>query len=78
MGSINITVPGNMKLEYKLENSEVIDRIIQLIKSATTKRRTKIKQEDDNIVGIWKDRFPENMSSEMIQKELRTTTWKRY
>jgi hypothetical protein len=79
MGSINITVPGDLKLEYKLENTEVIEKIIRIIKDTGKKKKTKKKHGDnDIIVGMWKDRFPENMSSEMIQKELRIATWKRF
>jgi len=78
MGSINITVPGDINLEYKIENNEVIEKIIQLIKGIGEKKKTKKYQGDDDIVGIWENRFPGNISSEMIQKDLRITTWKRY
>jgi len=78
MGSINITVPGDINLEYRIENNEVVEKIIQLIKGTGEKRKTGKYQGDDDIVGIWKNRFPENMSSEMIQKDMRITTWKRY
>jgi hypothetical protein len=78
MGSINITVPGDINLEYKIENNEVVEKIIQLIKGTGEKKKTSKYQGDDDIVGIWKNRFPENMSSEMIQKDMRITTWKRY
>jgi hypothetical protein len=78
MGSINITVPGDINLEYKIENNEVVEKIIQLIKGTGEKKKTGKYQEDDDIVGIWENRFPGNMSSEMIQKDLRITTWKRY
>jgi hypothetical protein len=78
MGSINITVPGDLKLEYKLENTEVIEKIIRIIKDTGKKKKTKKTHGDNDIVGMWKDRFPENMSSETIQKELRTATWKRF
>jgi hypothetical protein len=76
MGSINITVPGDIKLEYKLENTEVIEKIIRLIKD--TGKKKKKTHVDNDIVGIWKDRFPGNISSEMVQKELRIATWKRF
>lgn len=80
MGSINITVPGNTKLEYKLENSEVIEKIIQIIKKSGEKKNKKFKEHDlqDEVVGIWQDRFPESLSSEVIQRDWRTKTWKRY
>jgi hypothetical protein len=78
MGSINITVPGDINLEYKIENNEVVEKIIQIIKGTGEKKKTEKYQGDDDIVGIWKNRFPGDMSSEMIQKDLRITTWKRY
>ncbi|NIM15832.1 MAG: hypothetical protein GTO45_27900 [Candidatus Aminicenantes bacterium] len=78
MGSINITVPGDLKLEYKLENTEIIEKIIRIIKDTGKKKKIRKKHGDNDIVGMWKDRFPENMSSEMIQKELRIATWKRF
>ncbi|MFC2145765.1 hypothetical protein ACFLRT_00220 [Acidobacteriota bacterium] len=78
MGSINITVPGDIKLEYKIENTQVVEKIIRIIKGTGEKKKTTTQQGDEEIVGIWKDRFPEDMSSDMIQKNLRITTWKRY
>jgi len=78
MGSINITVPGDIKMEYKIENTEVIEKIIQIIKGTHEMEKTKKQQGDEGVIGIWKDRFPEDMSSEMVQKNLRMTTWKRY
>jgi|GEM_PF-3126762 len=78
MGSINITVPGNIKLKYKLEDNKAVEKIIQIIKDTSEKKITKNEHEEDDIVGIWKDRFTENISSEMIQKELRESTWKRF
>jgi hypothetical protein len=58
MGSINITVPGDINLEYKIENNEVVEKIIQLIKGTGEKKKTGKYQGDDDIVGIWKNRFP--------------------
>jgi hypothetical protein len=75
MGSINITVPGNIKLKYKLESNEAVEKIIQIIKDTSKKKITKNEPEENDIVGIWKDRFTENISSEIIQKELRTFKW---
>ncbi len=76
MGTINIDVPGDMNLKFKVESMEVINQIIRIMKDTGLKRRT--KNTDDDIVGIWKDRFAENVSSEMIQKEHREKTWKRF
>ncbi len=78
MGSINITVPGNINLEYKIENSKVVEKIIRLIKSTTEKKKTKKIPETSEIVGIWKDRFPAELPSHIVQKEIRENTWKRF
>jgi hypothetical protein len=78
MGSINIYVPGDIKLEYNIENTEIIKKIIRLIKTASAKKQRKKLQGNDEIVGIWEDRFPENLSSEVIQKNLRSETWERF
>jgi len=78
MGSINITVTGNINLEYKIENSQVVEKIIRLIKSTTEKKKTKKIPGANEIVGIWKDRFPSELPSSIVQKELRESTWKRF
>ncbi len=78
MGSINIYVPGNIKLEYKIDNTEVIEKIIRIIKGAAIKKKRKKMDTIDDIVGIWEDRFPGNLSSGIIQKNIRAETWKRF
>jgi hypothetical protein len=77
MGTINIYVPGEMDLEFKVESMDVINRILGIIKGTEQKKADGNAGEDD-IVGIWKDRFDENRSSEMIQREWREKTWKRF
>ncbi len=76
MGMISINVPGDMKLDYKIENSETVEKIIKIIKNAGVKKR--VKRKDADIVGIWKDRFDERLSSEEIQKQWREKNWDRY
>lgn len=78
MGSININVPGDIELEYKIENTEAIEKILRIIKGVSKKEKVKKPQGNDEIVGIWKDRFPEELSSEIIQKNLRMETWRRF
>lgn len=78
MGTINISVPGDINLRFKIENMDVIKTIIQLVKSAGVARKKKMGNVDNDIVGIWKDRFDENIPSAVIQKELREKTWKRF
>lgn len=75
MGLIRIEVPGNMNLKYRVEASETIEKIIRIIKAAG--EQTPKKQTDD-IVGIWEDRFEDSIPTEMIQKEFREKTWKRF
>lgn len=77
MGTINIYVPGEIDLEFKIESRDVIDRIIGIIKG--TEKQTVYKEEpDDDIVGIWRDRFDERLSSEEIQRQMREQAWKRF
>jgi hypothetical protein len=76
MGTINIDVPGELNLKFKIENMDVINKIIRIVKNTGIKK--KMKKTNVDIVGIWKDRFDENIPSEMIQKELREKTWKRF
>jgi hypothetical protein len=78
MGTIIIDVPGDkdLRLEYKLENKEVIDKVINIMKRAGKKVRRKAA--GDSIVGIWKDRFDQGLSSELLQRELREKNWKRF
>lgn len=78
MGTINITVPGNINLRSRIENIDVINSIIQLVKSAGAARKKKMRNADSDIVGIWRDRFDENIPAEVIQKEFRVKTWKRF
>ncbi len=78
MGTIIIDVPGDkdLRLEYKIENKEVIDKVINIMKRAGKKVRRKAAE--DSIVGIWKDRFDQDLSSELVQRELREKNWKRF
>ena len=78
MGTINIIVPGDINLRFKVENMDIIKTIIKLVKSAGAAKKKKMKNNDNDIVGIWRDRFDENIPSAVIQKELRKKTWKRF
>ena len=78
MGTINIDVPGDVNLKFKVESMEIINQIIRMMKGTSSDLKKKINNTDDDIVGIWKDRFDKNVSSEMLQKELREKTWKRF
>ncbi|MCK4765456.1 MAG: hypothetical protein KAW12_24855 [Candidatus Aminicenantes bacterium] len=66
MGTININVPGDIKLEYKIENVEIIEKVLRVLKDAV--KKNKIERKQDGIVGIWKDRYDENITSGMIQR----------
>jgi hypothetical protein len=76
MGTINIDVPGDLNLKFKVESMEVINQIIRIMKDTGLRRKS--KNTGDDIIGIWKDRFDEKISSDMLQKELREKTWKRF
>ncbi len=76
MGTININVPGDINLKFRIENIDLINSIIQLVKSAGAARKKKMRNVDDDIVGIWRDRFDENIPAEVIQKDFREKTWK--
>jgi hypothetical protein len=78
MGTISITVPGDMKLECRIENNEIVDQIMRIIKNPGKKKKPTTRHGYNEIVGIWKDRFDKNISSEMIQRNQREKTWKRY
>jgi len=78
MGMIKIDVPGDVNLKFKVESLEVINKIIQIMKNTGSGIKKISKGSEDDIVGIWKDRFDEKISSEKIQKELREQEWKRY
>lgn len=78
MGTINIDVPGDVNLKFKVESMEIISQIIRMMKDTGSDLKRKIKTTDDDIVGIWKDRFDKNVSSETLQKELREKAWKRF
>lgn len=67
MGQIRIVVPGDVNLDYKIDNKDIIDKIVQIIKKSGS--REKKKKNDSEIVGIWHDRFSETTSSAAIQKQ---------
>jgi len=74
MGVIIIKVPQDIKLEYEIENSEATEELIRTLKGI----KNESKELEDDVVGIWKDRFNENIDSGDIQRKGRKELWKRY
>ncbi len=72
MSLVSIDMPDKTRLQYEVENFEIIEKIVQIIK------KSGVKKKSDEIVGIWNDRFTEDVSSEKIQKEYREKTWVRF
>ena len=79
MGKIILKIPKKVKLEYQIndvnEAENLIKRFEKLNKSKKKKRSLK---DNEQIIGIWKNRFPINKSSVQIAKELRKKAWTRF
>jgi len=74
VGLISISIPEEIFLEYTIEEPEDIQRILSILH---TKSNPGSEKEND-IVGIWKNRFPEFVESKDIKKTWRSNLWKRF
>lgn len=65
MGSIKIKVPGETNLECSIDDTALIEEIIRLLENADKKNNTDAVPDD--VVGIWKDRFPEDVPTSQLK-----------
>jgi hypothetical protein len=72
MGKLIINGPQNINMEYEVVNLEVIKNLIELFKNTEITEKS-----DDEIVGLWKDRFPSNINSTDIHDTWRNKLWER-
>lgn len=75
MGAILIKVPQNIVEAFELSDEETAGSLLNLIAKIAVKK-TSEKPEDDEILGIWKDRFGEE-SAEEIGRRWRSEMWMR-
>jgi hypothetical protein len=74
MGVLTIKGPQEINAEYEVKDLLLIKNMIDSLRSSTKEK----EHIDNDIVGIWKDRFNQNVNSSDIQSELREKVWKRY
>lgn len=78
MGVIVIKVPQDISMELEVSDIRQGDGILAMLKSMVKPpARTRKKSSLNDLVGIWSERFDENISSEEIQRTWRRTMWNR-
>ncbi len=78
MGTILIDVPGDVNFKIKVKDEKFTAKILRLLEQLRKTESSGITDEPDNdIVGIWKDRFDDKLTSGTIQRDIRKKTWKR-
>ncbi len=75
MGAILIKVPQNIVEAFELSDEETAGSLLNLIAKIAVKK-TSEKADDDEILGIWKDRFGDE-SAEDIGRRWRREMWTR-
>ncbi len=79
MGTILIDIPGDVNFKLKLNDEKFTDKILRFLEQlGKAELAGTTEKPDDDIVGIWKDRFGGNLTSESIRRDLREKTWKRF
>ncbi len=74
MGAILIKVPQNIVEAFELSDEETAGSLLNLIAKIAVKKHG--EKADDEILGIWKDRFGDE-SAEEIGRRWRREMWTR-
>lgn len=74
MGAILIKVPQNIVEAFELSDEETAGSLLNLIAKIAVKKSS--EKADDEILGIWKDRFGDE-SAEEVGRRWRREMWTR-
>ncbi len=74
MGAILIKVPQNVVEAFELSDEETAASLLNLIEKIAVKKNG--GQADDEIIGIWKDRFGDESAAE-VGRRWRREMWTR-
>ncbi len=74
MGAILIKVPQNVVEAFELSDEETAASLLNLIEKIAVKKNG--DQADDEIIGIWKDRFGDESAAE-VGRRWRSEMWTR-
>ncbi|HXG86424.1 MAG TPA: hypothetical protein VNI84_20565 [Pyrinomonadaceae bacterium] len=75
MGAILIKVPQNIVEAFELSDEETAGSLLNLIAKLAVKK-TSEKPDDEEILGIWKDRFGDESAAD-IGRRWRSEMWTR-
>jgi len=76
MGKIIISIPEDIEIEYAIKNKTTLNKVKEILKRE--KKVLKTKMNNDEVIGIWENRFDKNISSANIQRKFREKIWKRF
>lgn len=76
MGAIFIKVPQNIVEAFELADEETAGSLLNLINKLAVKKSPEKTDDDDEILGIWKDRFGDESAAD-IGKRWRSEMWTR-
>ena len=76
MGKIIISIPEDIEIEYAIKSKTTLNKVKEILKKE--KKVLKTKMNNNEVVGIWENRFDKNISSANIQRKFREKVWKRF
>jgi len=76
MRKIIISIPEDIEIEYAIKSKTTLNKVKELLKKE--KKVLKNKMNNDEVIGIWENRFDKNISSANIQHKFREKIWKRF
>ncbi len=76
MGKIVISIPEDIEIEYAIKSKTTLNKVKEILKKE--KKVLKTKKNNDEVIGIWENRFDKNISSKDIQRKFREKVWKRF
>ena len=76
MGKIIISIPEDIEIEYAIKSKTTLNKVKEILKKE--KKVLKTKMNNNEVVGIWGNRFNKNLSSADIQRKFREKIWKRF
>ena len=76
MGKIIISIPEDIEIEYSIKSKITLNKVKEILKKE--KKVLKTKMNNDEVIGIWENRFDKNISSANIQRKFREKIWKKF
>jgi hypothetical protein len=76
MGKIIINTLEDIEIEYAIKSKTTLNKVKEILKKE--KKVLKTKMNNNEVIGLWENRFDKNISSANIQRKFREKIWKRF